>query len=168
MLGSDKETRFWIAGPEIGASQDGVLVDAGPQWRLAWRTFGAYDDGWTRPGEPVRVRVYSRAGQRKPEIRGLSFVLRAPDGVARRPAAVTVDGKTTPLVVTPDELTQTVNVCVPAHGYADVRLDVTGASPIPGDLATLDEFNSPRRGGIFIASLGEADEIGPSCQRSDR
>jgi hypothetical protein len=152
-----------VAGPATAASQGGVLIDAGRRWRLAWLTSGLYDDGWTQPGVPARVRVYARAGQRKPELRTLSLVLRGPEDVASRPITLTGRGKPIHAVVTSDHLTENVQVCVPAHGYADVRLDVKGASSIPGDLATLAQWNSPRRGGIFIASMGEADEIGGYC-----
>ena len=163
VVGSEKESRFWIAGPAIAAAQNGVLIDAGTRWRLAWRSLGLYDDGWTRPGVPVHVRVYPRAGQRKPELRTLSFVLRAPDDVARRDATLSAQGKTIHSVVTPDSHTEYIKVCIPADGYADVRLDVRGSSAIPGDLATLEQSKSPRRGGIIVASLGEADESGGLC-----
>jgi hypothetical protein len=163
ILASDTDSRYRVAGPGIASGQGGTLIDAGSRWRLAWRALGAYDDGWTKPGVPVEVRVYPRAGQRHPEIRGLALVLRGPDDVQRRPVTLTAQGKTTHAVVTPSASTLFANVCVPLHGYADVRLDVKGSSAIPGDLATLDQSNQPRQGGVHISSLAEADEIGGRC-----
>jgi hypothetical protein len=163
ILESVDETRFRIGGLAIAASENGVLVDAGPHWRLAWRTLGTYDDGWTRPGVPVHVRVYPRRGQRHPELRTLSFVVRSPDDVPQRPITFSSEDRKTRVVATPNALTQDVTVCVPVRGYADVKLDVEGSSSIPGDLATLAQSTMPRQGGIAIASLGEADEIGGSC-----
>jgi hypothetical protein len=54
-----------------------------------------------------------------------------------------------------------------AH-YTGCRADgrtYDGIAPfkIPGDLATLSSSLASRRGGVYVASIGEADEIGPTC-----
>ena len=118
-----------------------MLIDAGTHWRLAWRTFGLYDDGWTRPAAPMTMRVYAAAGQRTAVLRSVAFVLRALPG-ARHSVTFTTGPGTTRLVVTGNDVQEIVNVCVPPHGYGVLRMSVHGSSPIPGDLAT-----RPRSGG---------------------
>src|SRR5262249_33442290 len=43
------ETRFRLSGPSVDGN-GARLIRTGPSWRADWLTFGAYDDGWTRPG----------------------------------------------------------------------------------------------------------------------
>ena len=161
VVGSEKETRFRIAGPARSDQRGALLIDGGKRWRLVWRTSGLYDDGWTQPGVPVRMRLYASKGQRRPELRTVAFLLRAPETGGSRRIALTVGGKTTRAVVGHDSsVTEFARVCVPTRGYADVRLAVDGASEIPGDLSTQSASLVPRRGGLFIASLSQADEIG--------
>jgi len=91
-----------------------------------------------------------------------AFVLRAPAGVPRRAITLSTPATTTDALTTQADITEFVHVCVPAHGYAEIQLTVDGSSSIPGDLATLTQTTVSRQGGIFIASLAEAPEIGPS------
>jgi len=164
ILQSDGETRFRVAGPAIAAGANGILVDAGRRWKLAWMTSGLYDDGWSLPGKTVVARLYSRAGQTEPELRTMSYVLRSPDNIPQRPITLSAQGKTMHAVATPDAITENIQVCVPAQGYAEIRLRPDGSSwVVPGDLATHESSLVSRRAGIFIASLGEADEIGGRC-----
>jgi hypothetical protein len=58
---------------------------------------------------------------------------------------------------------QGIRVCVPAKGYAEVRLRTPDSSAIPGDLATLATSLEPRTGGVFLSQIGLADELGGSC-----
>jgi hypothetical protein len=163
VVGSEKETRFRVAGTAKLAQQGAVLIDAGREWRLAWRTFGLYDDGWTVPGAQARMRVYPARGQRTAELRTVAFVLRgSPKGRPRHVSLIT-PGHVTRAVVGQEDVTEFVPICVPARGYAEIRLGVDGSSAIPGDLATLQDSLRPRRGGVFIASLSEADEVGGPC-----
>ena len=55
-------------------------------------------------------------------------------------------------------------VCVPADGFADVRIDAQGASTIPGDVSTLDGSLQERQGSIFIADASVSDNLGSSCR----
>ncbi len=159
---STKETRFRIAGPAKAYAEDGALIDAGTHWRLAWLTSGLYDDGWTKPSVPMRMRLYPRPGQTRPELRGVAIILRAATG--SHAFTLRTDGRSVSGVATPDSDTfKVIQACVPAHGYGELRLDVRGSSEIPGDLATYNQSVLPRRGGVFIASLSEADEIGGPC-----
>ena len=160
---SVNETRFRIVGPAKFNNSNVELIDAGEHWQLEWLSSGLYDDGWTRPGIPARIRLYPTPGQQTARIRTVTFTLRAPADVAQRSATLTARGKTTRIVLTPSSTNGVVQACVPAHGYAEILLNVTGSSTIPGDLATLAQSLQPRRGGGFIASIAEADEIGPTC-----
>ena len=81
---SDKDTRFQIAGPSGGSAENIVIVQAGAKWRAAWMSFGIYDDGWTQPGRPARVRVFAAPGQAHGETRGLEFAIRPPEDVAKK------------------------------------------------------------------------------------
>ncbi len=81
---SVSETRFRLVGVTKFTEQNVELVDVGTSWRLEWLTFGMYDDGWTKPGIPVSVRLYPAPGQRTARVRGVTFILRAPTDVAQR------------------------------------------------------------------------------------
>ena len=63
-----------------------------------------------------------------------------------------------------DTVFKGIDVCVPAHGYAEVRLRVAGVSAIPGDLATYATSLRPRTGGVFLSQIGLADELGGPCK----
>jgi hypothetical protein len=158
---SVKETRLRIAGPAKLYAADSMLIDAGDHWRLAWRTSGLYDDGWTRPDRPMSMRVYASRGQRRPVLRVVSLVLRAPVG-QRRAVTLGSGRNSIHLVATESDTTQNVDVCVPPNGYGELRMTVEGSSAAPGDLATLATSELPRRAGIFIASLS-ADNVGGNC-----
>ncbi len=160
---SIKETRFRIAGPAKFYNSNLMLIDAGRLWRLAWLTSGLYDDGWTKPGAIIRIRLYPTAGQRTARLRSVGFVLRAPQDIAKRVVTLSSQGKTTRVIVTPSATDASAQACVPTHGYAEIQMKVNGSSTIPGDLATLATSRMLRRGGMSIASIGEADEIGPAC-----
>jgi hypothetical protein len=162
---SIKETRFRIAGPAKFYNSNLMLIDAGPRWRLAWLTSGIYDDGWTKPGATVRIRLYPTPSQRTARIRSVGFVLRAPQDIPRRVVTVTAQGQRTRVIVTPSATNAYARVCVPTRGNAEIQMKVNGSSGIPGDLATLATSRMPRRGGMFIASIGEADELGSACSR---
>ena len=153
------ETRFRLSGA-TGNDRNGVrLIHAGRRWRADWLTLGAYDDGWTMPGVATRVRVFARPGQRGPLIRYLTIHVAEPTG---RPVTIASnleawDGDA--------PARHTVQVCVPARGFADVRLASHEAGPIPGDQrdAQNAQFGT-RRGGVHIGDIALADETGGPCR----
>ena len=69
VLSADQETRFHIAGNAVVAKPDVTLTDANEPWRADWMSFGLYDDGWTKPGVTVRVRIFPAPGQRGSVVR---------------------------------------------------------------------------------------------------
>jgi hypothetical protein len=111
----------------------------------------------------ARVRVFAVPGQRTAVLRGITFGVRAPDGVPSRPFELSSNRGTVHGVASADTLFEGIHVCVPARGYADVALTTPDASPIPGDLASLATSLRPRTGGVFLSQIGLADEIGKAC-----
>jgi hypothetical protein len=151
------ETRFRLSGPSVDGNGS-RLIRTGPRWRADWLTFGAYDDGWTRPGVPTRVRVFASPGQRGSVIRYLT--IRPDNPVGRR---VTVSSNVQAWHgVAP--ATASVRVCVPPRGFAEVRLVSHGEGPIPGDLRdAASAQGAPRVGGVHLGEIALADEVGGPC-----
>jgi hypothetical protein len=159
------ETRFRIAGNVQVQGQTMMLIDADQPWRTSWLTYGLYDDGWTKPNRTVRARVFSFPGQKRAYTKTLSFQLQAPPDVDRRTFAIASNLTSVRGVATNTDTTfENINVCVPAHGYTEVSLKAAGASSIPGDQRSLAYSNlTDRRGGVLVADLSLADEVGKPC-----
>ena len=168
VLEAEQESRFRIAGKEIANAQGLALIRADRPWRTDWLAFGLYDDGWTRPGVTARVRVFATPGQRASILRGITFGVRAPDGVSSRPFTLSSNQGTVSGVAAQDTLFKGIEVCVPAGGFAEIRLHTPTSSAIPGDLATLATSLEPRTGGVFLSQVGLADETGGACRVRDR
>ncbi len=165
VLEADQESRFRVSGKEIGDQQGLNLIHAAQPWRTDWLSFGLYDDGWTRPGGTARVRVFAAPDQRGPVLRTLTFGIRAPDGVASRLVQLSSNqGEVRAVAIQYNTTFHAIQVCVPARGYAEVRLRAAAASAIPGDQATLASSLLPRRGGVFLTEIGLADELGGACK----
>jgi hypothetical protein len=166
VLEAAQESRFRVSGKEIATSTtDGLrLIQADLPWRTDWLSFGLYDDGWTRPGVTARVRVFATPGQRGPVLRGITFGISAPDGVTSRPFELRSGQVVVRGVASQDTVFEGIRVCVPAGGYAEVRLRSPDSSAIPGDLATLATSLRPRAGGVFVSQIGLADELGGPCK----
>jgi hypothetical protein len=165
---SDKESRFRIAGNAVSDTRGTFLIEAEQPWRADWITLGLEDDGWTRPRTPARVRVFAVPGQKGPVLRALSFRIRAPVDVASRPVSVssnvdrwddTASGGPT--------LLREIGVCVPASGHADVTIETPEFSQVYGDMRSSSTIGEYREGGVLLAQIALADEIGPPCEPSD-
>jgi hypothetical protein len=163
VLQADQESRFRVSGKEVVGTGGLKLIDAERPWRTDWLSFGLYDDGWTRPGVTARVRVFATPDQHGAVLRGITFGVRAPAGVASRPFVVSSDQGIVRGSATSDTAFPAIHVCVPAGGFADVRLRASGSSPIPGDLATYASSLRPRAGGVFLSQIALADELGGHC-----
>jgi hypothetical protein len=158
-----QESRFHISG-SIQIYGPGVyLIRAEEPWRTDWLTFGLTDDGWTKPGVTARVRVFAPPGQQRARIRTVQIALRAPGNVARRPVEIESNSARWQGVAMPGTTRQSVEVCVPAHGFSDVFLAARGSSTIPGDQADQAEAQGSRQGGVFVPEIDLADEVGPRC-----
>ncbi len=164
------ETRFRIAGNVQVQGQTMMLIDADQPWRTSWLTYGLYDDGWTKPGRAARIRVFSFPGQKRAFRKTLSFQIQAPPDVGHRPFSISSNVASVRGIATNTETTfENVEVCIPAHGYSDVFFRTTGESLIPGDQRSLAYSNlTNRRGGVLIADLSLADEVGAPCSNGPR
>jgi hypothetical protein len=164
VLEADAESRFRVAGNAI-ANVDGVeLIAATMPWRTEWLSSGLYDDGWTRPGTAARVRVFALPGQHGSVGRTITFGLRPPDGVSSRSFALSSNLGTARGTAAGGSTTlQSIAVCVPSGGSADVSLTVAGSSAIPGDQAGPGTLDVARSGGLEVTQIGLADELGGPC-----
>jgi hypothetical protein len=166
VLSADQETRFHIAGNAKVAMPDVTLTAADEPWHADWLSFGLYDDGWTKPGVTARVRVFPASGQRGSVTRFVTFQVQTPLPVAERPFQVTSNLETRHLdaLNTQTTLVQSVRVCVPPHGFAEVRLSTPDSSYIPGDQRDEPSSEIERQGGLFINEIALAGEVGPACR----
>jgi hypothetical protein len=164
VIHANQESRFRISGPVRAQMADAMLIDAGQAWRTDWLSFGLYDDGWTQPGVVARVRVFATPGQRRSLLRSLTFQIRPPDDVkARRVEVVSNVAAWHGVATNKRTLLKTVRVCVPARGFAEVRVGTPDVSAIPGDLRDLESSLANRRGGVLLAEIALSDNIGGAC-----
>ena len=157
-----QETRARFSGTVV-AQSDVMLIHAAQPWRADWLSSGLYDDGWTQPGTPVRVRVFAVPSATAAQLRGLTFGIRGPDDNLRRAVTIRSNYARWHGFATSSTTWGAVSVCVPAHGYADVTLRTPARGPIPGDQRTWADSDGSRTGGVFISQISLADEIGGSC-----
>jgi hypothetical protein len=163
VIESTQETRARISGTVL-AQSDVMLIKANRPWRADWISSGLYDDGWTKPGTEARVRVFAVPGARRAQSRWLTFGLRAPDDSHPRPVTIVSNVARTHALVGGTTSWTTVNICVPPGGFTDVRLAAPERSQIPGDLATLADYQTGKRiGGVFVSEISLSDDIGGSC-----
>jgi hypothetical protein len=159
------DVRFGLAGTVKDQDPDGGdLVAVDVPWRASFETFGTYDDGWLRPNSPAIIRVFAAPAQRRPRIRYLSLQLHAPRGIAARPYQVRSNVEQLHGIVT-DTQTMFLNsipVCVPASGHADVTITADGTSTIPGDMSSYLTSLGTRQGSLFMTD-GSVNNLGPVC-----
>ena len=152
-----------IAGRVVGQDRGAELVETERPWRADWIAFDFYRDGWTIPKVTGTVRVFAAPGQSAPQRRYLTIYARAPHDVASRPVVVRSNAGEWRADVDADGTSGQVSLCVPPHGFADVRVDAPRYSPIYGDPRTEQSFVSyARSGGVLVTGIALADEVG-SC-----
>ena len=165
VLQSVNETRFRVSGNVQAVHGNAMLIDATRPWRSDWLTSGLYDDGWTRPGETARIRVFAAPGQRGPVDRALSLQIQAPSDDTTHPFTLGSNlERVRGTVMNPATAVEEIHVCVPPTGYAVVTLRTPGSFEIPGDPRSIADTNVARSGGVLLADLSLADEIGSSCE----
>lgn len=162
---SINESRFQIAGNVQAQTGQAMLIDAVEPWRLAWLSFGLYDDGWMPPHQTAHIRVYASPGQHRPSIHYLNIQVWAPSGVARRRFVVTSDLASRHELASDTGTTfvNTLPVCVPARGYSDVTVEASGESTIPGDMSSLSSSLGTRTGSVYLADISVSKTIGGRC-----
>ncbi|HET7043512.1 MAG TPA: hypothetical protein VFI37_01575 [Gaiellaceae bacterium] len=158
-----RETRYRIAGTRTLQERNLYLIQAEQPWRAEWLSRGLYDDGWTKPGTPARIRVFARPADRHGITRQLTLQLRAPGEVPPRAYRLRSPGQDVRGTVGADTKTVPLTLCVPAGGHVDVRLDVDGHSPVYGDPTNSVTFGQAREAGVQLAEIALADETGGAC-----
>ena len=158
------ETRFRISGNVQVQRPDVMLIDAELPWRVDWITFGLYDDGWTRPKVPARIRVFAVPGQTGPVTRTLSLQVQLPPNVDRGFFSIVSNLRTVRGELSAGNTAfEQVPVCVPAHGYAETEFATPAVSAIPGDQASHDTSTVARAGGLLLGNISLSDELGGAC-----
>jgi hypothetical protein len=108
------------------------------------------------------IRVFATPGQTARERRYLTVSVRGPDDVAPRPFAFRSNAASWSANVGAQPISKQLAVCVPPHGYADVRVTAPRYSPIYGDPRSEASFVSyARSGGVLITGIALADETSP-------
>jgi hypothetical protein len=159
------ETRFRISGTALANERGVFLIQAAQPWRTDWLTSGLYDDGWTKPHTPAQIRIFSTPTQTTSVIRYLTLGVSAAPGLAHQAFRVTSNrGDVRASAHAGDRVLAQIQACVPAHGFADVRL----TTPVAGEIGYGDPRNAltsaiPRRGGVLLTEIAVADELGPAC-----
>jgi hypothetical protein len=97
-------------------------------------------------------------------MRTLTFQVRAPIEVPKRSFEIAWNGGSLHADANgTNSVSERVDVCVPTRGFAEIRLVTSASSEIPGDQRSEDTSILPRKGGVLIAGLSLADEIGGPC-----
>jgi hypothetical protein len=159
------DARFHVKGRFLTAERGVSIVFPDRPWRADWVSYGLYPDGWTRPNEPARIRVFADPKQTGPVLRTVTLSLVAPDGSAPRPATLRSNTGNWTLKVTSSNMNQEVRVCVPRTGHADIALRSTGSSPIYGDPSAPVTFSAPREAGVLIAQVALAEGLTNDCPK---
>jgi hypothetical protein len=160
---ADGDPRFLIAGRRI-IRKNGLSVLAVPRpYRTRWATRGLDLDGWTRPGRPVRIRLYAEPGQRSRRVR-LSILLLSPgEGGSPTAYSLTGVGVNSHGHVPPNggRTVQRVAVCLPAAAHADLTLSVNASAEIAGP--PIGDWENPNRRevGALVGAVEVAPLAGP-------
>ena len=159
---SQRESRFAVHGPVVSLTRDVLLIDAGRRWRADWLTFGLDPDGWTKPHVPAVLRVFAAPGQTHAVTRSATVVFQAPNVDA--PVHIVSEGGGSDVVAPANgTVERQVSVCVPPHGFGDVRFTADRSAPIYGNQAYKDLVGVPRSRGVLLARISLADELGEAC-----
>ncbi|MEN3313121.1 MAG: hypothetical protein V7645_2450 [Actinomycetota bacterium] len=155
------ETRFRLAGAELGQDRGVALIAADKPWRAKWLAFDLYRDGWTVPKIVGKIRVFSAPGQTQSLKRFVTISVRGPDNVAPRPFRIDSNASNWAAEAGEQQTSNQISVCVPARGFADVQIHAPRYSPIYGDPRSEQSFVSyARSGGVLVTGIALADETG--------
>jgi len=164
------DTRFQIPGTvKLDGRGNVFLVDPMQPWRASWVSHGLYDDGWTKPHQAARIRVFGYPGQHGAVLRTVRIYLQAPPAAsARRYTLSSNSGRWTGTVANQQPLEQQVTICVPANRYAELRLTTPQHSRLSyGDENTLTSFRSTRQVGLLVNRIDLAGAVDGSCKPDD-
>jgi hypothetical protein len=145
------DARFHIAGRVLSSQRGVSVVFPYRPWRADWVSYGLYPDGWTRPGQIARFRVFAEPKQTRPLLRTIHFTLFVPGFETRSVRLASNAGAASSDMTGTQQMTTTV--CVPAHAPADVKLTAIGSSPVEGDPSTLTTLAEPRSAGVLVGDV---------------
>jgi hypothetical protein len=153
------ETRFQLAGTELGQDRGVALIAVERPWRAAWLAFDFYRDGWTVPKAVGKIRVFAAPGQTAATMRFLTISVRGPNDVPPRTFRVDSNASSWAAEAGVQPTSKQISVCVPARGFADVQVHAPRYSPIYGDPRSEASFVSyARSGGVLVTGIALADE----------
>jgi hypothetical protein len=156
------ETRFRLAGTELGQDRGVALIAVDRPWRAAWLAFDLYRDGWTVPKAVGKIRVFAAPGQTAATMRFLTISVRGPNDVPPRPFRVESNTSNWAAKAGEQPTSKQISVCVPARGFADVQVHAPRYSPIYGEPRSEASFVSyARSGGVLVTGIALADETRP-------
>ncbi|MDP9303242.1 MAG: hypothetical protein M3O92_01895 [Actinomycetota bacterium] len=156
------ETRFRLAGAELGQDRGVALIAVDRPWRAAWLAFDLYRDGWTVPKVVGKIRVFAAPGQTQSTMRFLTVSVRGPNDVPPRTFRLDSNASNWAAEAGEQPTSKQISVCVPAHGFADVQFHAPRYSPIYGDPRSEASFVSyARSGGVLVTGIALADETTP-------
>ncbi len=156
------ETRFGLAGEVLANDRGLELVRAEKPWRAEWLALGLYRDGWTVPKTVGRIRVFAPPDQTSPTMRFLTVSVRGPAGEPPRDFQLVSNASDWRAQAGQQPASKQLAVCVPPHGYADIRVSAGRFSPIYGDPRSDRSFSSyARSGGVLVTGIALADETNP-------
>ena len=107
------------------------LVQLERPYRLQWATRGITPDGWTRAGKPATIRVYGAGAyglRRVVVVLAASKYAALPLDFTLRSEGVLRSGWVDPGGARPPVR---MNMCIPPHGYADIKLTTHAGVSIP-------------------------------------
>jgi len=155
VVAAPHDPRFQLAGSNVAENLGFVVRSVDRPYRAVWATRGLETDGWTRPGRPATIRVY--AGAEESQLVQVDVGVHAPDGAAAMYRIGTRDGSLPPA----SGRVERIPVCVPASGFADLRL--TAASP--GRIARVPlspDVEGTRAVGVLVGAIA-VHPLGTAC-----
>ena len=145
-LGAPSDPRFLLAGSRVALNLGLVVREVERPYRAVWATAGLESDGWTRPGEPGRIRVYEPGSVR------VRVMLRAPQG---GPATYLISGggeRRTGEVEAGAVEVEGFRLCVSEGSHADLDLVATSTARIP-PMPLEPIVEGTRSGGVHVDSI---------------
>ena len=155
VLASPGDSRFRLAGSPVGRNVGLVVRAVERPYRALWATRGLQTDGWTRPGRAALIRFYGAGTTR------VSFTLRAPESAA---AGYVLEGEGVRRVgalAAGDGRTEVFTICVPASGFAELRLRGTSTTRMDPVQLSPDEIGT-RAVGVLVGPIA-APKTGAPC-----
>jgi hypothetical protein len=156
------ESRFHLAGKTFREDRGVALEQPDRPWRADWLALDLYRDGWTIPKVTGRIRVFAAPRQTIRQRRSVTITAQAPRDTAARPFSISSNAGTWRETATVEPKSVQVSACVPAGGFAEIRVNAPRYSPIYGDPQSEASFVSyARSGGVLLSGIALADEVGP-------